>query len=696
MDDFPPSMGGCRPEPQIADDESIDTDRQEIWDVDNPNQIVTFAPKESFRLGFFDVTCLVLNRTIGTGIFNSPQRVMRGTHSTGASLLLWFLGSLYCLSGAHVYIEYGLNIPRFSKDGVEQPVARSGGDLNYLEYVYPFPRKDSILFSTCLFGVAFITLGNMAGNCISFSERILGAANVEDPNQGLVRGIALATALFTCFLHTFSRRGGIVINNFLAIIKVLILLFIIIVAILVAANALPLVKNRFVENTHPSNSFDGASNDANGFAQAFLAIIFSFSGFEQPNYVLGEVRKPRRYPFAMLTGVTTIICLYMAVNLSYMVVVPSGAQMQLENGSVALQFFDLSIGSLRSGNDGNNTTDSRRIFDAMLAISSLGNISVMTYTATRVKAQIAKTGIIPFPKFFGQNTDLSLGRVLYWLQRKGYFPSLFKLKWFSPEYHSEKTPFGALLLHFAFCLILILSTWSLEPNAAYNLLTSLSSYVINGFMGTFLGLGILILRFRGPPAASVLTVSQDGSRKRPSWAKMTGPKFKPIISVLCASIYTVGNLWPVVINWIPSTNDSPPEDDSCSNDDCPSEPYDWWLAPTICWAIIGLGSFWFLGFCGVAWSVDRRRHEVFVVEKKPEFDETDGGGLVLVHETVYLSWVGKETLRARRPGEGGAEMDEAGGPTGAMFKGTDFDGYFQEPLQQPQYRQGGFDGPYRV
>lgn len=369
-----------------------------------------------------------------------------------------------------------------------------------------------------------------------------------------------------------------------------------------------------------------------------------------------------------------------------MVVVPSETQMTRgRGGGVAQQFFELSIGSLSSGDNSNGRIDSTRIFNAMLAISSLGNISVMTYTATRVKAQIAKTGIIPFPKFFGQNTDLSLGRVLYWFQRKGYFQSLLKLKWFSPEQHSEKTPFGALLLHFAFCLILILSTWSLEPSAAYNLLTSLSSYVINGFIGTFLGLGILILRFRGPPAASLLTRSQDGSHKRPSWAEMTGPKFKPIVSVLCASIYTVGNLWPVVTNWIVPSNYLLRE-----------SSYAWWVAPTICWVIIGLGSFWFLGFCGVAWSVDRRRHEVFVVEKKPEFDETDGGGLVLVHETVYLSWVGKETLRARGPGEGGAEMDEAGGPTGAMFKGTDFDGYFQESLQQPQHRQGGFDGPYRV
>jgi hypothetical protein len=41
---------------------------------------------------------------------------------------------------------------------------------------------------------------------------------------------------------------------------------------------------------------------------------------------------------------------------------------------------------------------------------------VMTYTAARVKQEIAKEGILPYPRFFAQNTDLSLGRLLAWLR----------------------------------------------------------------------------------------------------------------------------------------------------------------------------------------------------------------------------------------------------------------------------------------
>lgn len=256
----------------------------------------------------------------GTGIFESPQRVMRGTRSTGASLLLWFGGIIYCLCGAHVYIEYGLNIPRYTINGVEQSVPRSGGDLNYLQYVYPWPalRKNTVLLSACSFGAGFIAFGNMASNCVSFATRLLRAADIEAPSNGTVRGIAIAMATLACFIHAFSRRGGIWLNNVLAVIKVLMLVSIIVTAVIVGAGGLPKTENYTSSNTSPANSFDRASRDANGYSQAFLAIVYAFSGFDQPNYVMGEISRPRtKFPIAMITGVSTVCLLYMAVNISY-------------------------------------------------------------------------------------------------------------------------------------------------------------------------------------------------------------------------------------------------------------------------------------------------------------------------------------------------------------------------------------------
>ncbi|GJC84504.1 high-affinity methionine permease [Colletotrichum liriopes] len=555
----------------------------------------------------------------------SPQRVMRGTRSVGASLLFWFAGFIYCLCGTHVYIEYGMNVPRYIIDGVESSVPRSGGDLVYLQYVFRKPayRKNTILLSTCIFGISFIVLGNMAGNCIHFALRVLEAAGVENPDNGTVRGIALAAATFACSVHALSRRFGILLNNTLAMVKIMILLLIIIAAIV--------------------NSFKDASKEANSYAQAFLAIIFTFSGFEQPNYVLGEISRPRKkFPIAMGAGVGIVVMLYLAVNICYLVVVPKDEQIEQ---NVAQRFFELTFGTLGSGGD-----TGVRIFNAFLAVSSMGNIIVMTYTAARVKQEIAKEGILPWPKFFAQNTDMSIGRLIRWFQKKGWFVSLHRIRWLSPEHHSERTPVGALVLHFVSCVILIFATYGIEPTPAYNLLTSLSAYVINAFIGTFLGLGILILRFRGPP----ITVAEDdastyGRDSQPrTWAEMTGKRFRPFLSVFCALVYMCGGLYPVITNWVPPSGT------------LTSTVKPWWLVPTVSWVIISIGIAWFFGFVLVARYIERKDHSVFVVEKKPEFEPAEGssrsseaGGtgtdLIQVHETVYLSWVGKEALRSRRP-----------------------------------------------
>jgi len=111
-----------------ADPETL----RRLIETTNPDAIVTDAPKQPFRLGFFSTVCLIVNRVIGTGIFNSPGIVIRGTNSTAGAMLLWFAGTLFGLAGVHVYVEYGLNVPRYVIDGIEQAVPRSGGDLHYV------------------------------------------------------------------------------------------------------------------------------------------------------------------------------------------------------------------------------------------------------------------------------------------------------------------------------------------------------------------------------------------------------------------------------------------------------------------------------------------------------------------------------------------------------------------------------------
>lgn len=357
-----------------------------------------------------------------------------------------------------------------------------------------------------------------------------------------------------------------------------------------------------------------------------------------------------------------------------MVVVPRDAQIQ---GNVAQAFFNRTFGALGPDDTG------ERVLNAFLAISSLGNIIVMTYTASRMKQEIAKEGFLPFAKFFAQDKDFSLGRVLKWVRGKGWFTGLLKWKWFSPEMHSEKTPVGALVLHFVSCMVIISATSRLNPNDAYDVLSVSTAYLFPAFFGVFLSVGILWLRFKGPPETVPVKTPHhpfvgNGEGVKRTWTEMTGRSVNPVLSVICAVVFLIGNAYPVITTWVPPSK-------TLQNE----SQVRWFVVPVISCGALALATFWFLGFLARAKRREKRRHQEFVVERYPEFEWAEGegplegegagerrreGGLVLVHETVSLLWKGRDTIELGRMMEAegmgmGMGMGMGGGGRGGVGQG---------------------------
>lgn len=310
--------------------------------------------------------------------------------------------------------------------------------------------------------------------------------------------------------------------------------------------------------------------------------------------------------------------------------------------SVAEQFFVLAYNANVASHSGCNLgaidTNSKgyRMFAAFVAVSCLGNIIVMTYTAARVKQEIAKSGILPYSKFFADNRDFSVGRFLRWLRDdKQKFTSTLRDGFLSPEQHSEKTPIGAFVLHIGSCILLLFATAGMTGDNAYGLLTKLYAYVINAFNGILLSLGILLLRFLGPPATT------DGTKMK--WSDMTGTTFRPLLSVASAMVYLLGSLWPVIASWVRSS----PQSTNPSDDQSTTYTAAWWLMPAISLIVLMVSLLWFGGFCAYAKRRERTKNEVFTIDRVPEFESSNSpeedtvaekGGLILVHETVYLDW----------------------------------------------------------
>ncbi|OAK99544.1 amino acid transporter [Phaeosphaeriaceae sp. SRC1lsM3a] len=563
-----------------------DDDRRYLEALKDRDHVVTKNTKHP--LGLFSVVAFILQQVIGTGIFRTPWTAMHATQSVGLTLLFWLFGALTAVAGTVIYIDFGLTIPRHNIDGQEEPVVRNGGDLNYVNYLLKRPR----FFVLSFYAINYIFLASSAANALSFGDDIIGdqGTNRGALKDAAARGLAVLAVTFPCFLHAFTRRGGILLNNVVVVVKVAILCTFPIMAICVLAGVVD--SNHAQRNLSPTNSFSGARSDIDSYTQGILAVLYAYSGYNQANYVLCEIDRPRKsFKRGIIIAVGLICVLYMFVNLSYMVVVSK--EQQLNAGDIALEFLINVIGHKHA----------QRLLAAFTTTSSLGNIIGMTFTASKVKQEIAKEGVVPFAKFFGENRTL-FGRRRF--RNKAHRP--------------EPTPLGALFLHWLFAVILILLTWPARPASAYRILVNLYVYLTDVVPSFIMAIGMLYLRFFTRWSTKSLV---------PSW-----------LSILAAFVYALANGFPLVAVWIPPTHTS-----GDVYDLIPGFP--WYMTGTLSWILLGCGVLYWWCFRFVLPRVGARKGKEFVVEREPVFRMQDGER-VQWHEIVLHSWVVKSEPEKRQ------------------------------------------------
>ena len=114
-------------------------------------------------------------------------------------------------TGTAVYLEFGTAIPK------------NGGEKNYLEFVYRRPK----FLATGFYTGYVILLGWAGSNSVVFGEYILHAARVEVTrfNQ---RGVGLACVTTAFIIHGTALKWGLRLQNFLGVIKLLIVLLIVV------------------------------------------------------------------------------------------------------------------------------------------------------------------------------------------------------------------------------------------------------------------------------------------------------------------------------------------------------------------------------------------------------------------------------------------------------------------------------------
>lgn len=329
-----------------------------------------------------------------------------------------------------------------------------------------------------------------------------------------------------------------------------------------------------------------------------------------------------------------------------MLVVPAEVQIQR---NVAEEFFARIFDSYQDR--------AQKTVDAFLAISSFGNVVVWTFTAARMKQEIAKQCFVPFASFFAMDKDVSFGSLLSWLQESRLLPARRLGRIFNPSSHKEKTPVGAFALHLLTCIVLIVATFRMSAEDAYYTLTSLFSYLLAACFGTLLALGILLLHLKGPPKTKAASTpnrpgqaEQDAAATQ-SWREITKDVINPTLSVVCAIVYLIGSLYPVIASWIP-----PPDQGAGS--------VRWYVVPLAAVCILLFSLVWFYGFFAINVYRGKAGNKEFIYTCVPEFAYANSsaadtrhhengaehygdalrrrGGLVLVREIIHKTWIARE------------------------------------------------------
>lgn len=352
-------------------------------------------------------------RVILTGtVFSTPSSIFAATGSVGISFILWLVGGILTFFGLSIFLEFGLAIPR------------SGGEKNYLERVYRRP----LYLATCVLASQMVLLGFSSGNSLAFGRYILFASGSDAPDGWAARGIGVACATFAVGLHSILPKWGVRLFNVLGVFKVVILLFIVFAGFAALAGHLRVPDPHNFDNSFSITEGDGyGGGGAYAYSNALLNVIYSYKGWENANYVVSELKHPRKtLAIAAPLAVGGVTILYMLANVAYFAAIPK-SDLATSEVLVAGLFFRNVFGDSAAA----------RSLPVFVALSNLGNVLAVSFAHARLNQELAKEGLLPFSRFWASNkpfnapaASVSTSSSPLWLSEVDVEPIQLFLHWF--------------------------------------------------------------------------------------------------------------------------------------------------------------------------------------------------------------------------------------------------------------------------
>jgi len=242
-------------------------------------------------LGLFALTMIAIGSTIGSGIFQTPSSIAREVDHPGWIIGLWVAGGVVSLLGALVFAELGARIPR------------PGGIYAYLHEAYG--NLPAFLYGWSL--LAVVSSGTIAALIIVFADYMDYFFGFGETFKPLIA--AGAIVVLTLF-NTFGIRSSAWFANISTVIKIAGIYGVLIAALMLGKES--------VFGSEETELFRKAPGNAS-LAVAFVAVLWSYTGWHYASFVSGEARNPQRnVPWAMILGTGAVTVTYVLTNLGYM------------------------------------------------------------------------------------------------------------------------------------------------------------------------------------------------------------------------------------------------------------------------------------------------------------------------------------------------------------------------------------------
>jgi APA family basic amino acid/polyamine antiporter len=312
------------------------------------------------EIGVLLGAALVVNATIGTGIFKTPAKVVRLTGSLPAALAIWCAGAFIALCGALTLAELAAAMPR------------TGGLYEYLRRAW----GDRVAF---LFGWAKLTL--LIPSAVGSFARL--AAESANSLAGLSPSPARDTRTALVFLavctgaNLLGTRASARQQAAITVVK-----YASVVLLAVLGLALPAAHGIAPPAELPPFA---ATVSVGGCFAALVSCMWAYDGWADLASLSGEVRDPgRTLPRALLAGTIAIALVYLSANLGYARTLGLDGLRHSTSGS---NMAAANLAATILGGPG------RAVLSAMILVSCLGGCMSSLMTGPRVFVPLATDGL---------------------------------------------------------------------------------------------------------------------------------------------------------------------------------------------------------------------------------------------------------------------------------------------------------------